>query len=47
MLDALKKNGLQYVPKNIFPSLYGKKVSSRYMEKCCTGRCNSNMLDEY
>jgi hypothetical protein len=25
MLDALKKTGLQYVLKNIFPALYGKK----------------------
>jgi hypothetical protein len=38
MLDALKKNGLQYVIKNIFLALYGKKVTSRYMEKCSTGR---------
>jgi hypothetical protein len=38
MLDALKKGGLQHVLKNIFPALYGKKVSSRYMEKCSIGR---------
>jgi hypothetical protein len=30
MLDALKKNGLQYVLKNIFPALYGKRFHQEY-----------------